>query len=163
MHATESFKEPPATWADHVLRGRAYATVNRLDEAEEDFETAVRVAPNEPLARIERGNFYLHTKRGDKAAVDFEEVIASREKGSPTWLMSDWWTSGPYSRGLDKHDPFPRRPDAIPLTLRDLDAGGGDEFSWRHSSGHSHRFDDSSSLLKLSNSRRYSCHENKKH
>ncbi len=34
--------------------------------------------------------------------------------------MADWWISGPYSRGLDKNDPFQRRPDAIPLTLTDL-------------------------------------------
>jgi len=70
-----------------------------------------------------RGRAFTAVNRLKKAEVDFEDVIASRAKGSPVWLMADWWISGPYSRGLDKNDPFQRRPDAIPLTLTDLDDG----------------------------------------
>ena len=125
--------ESPEVWHDYVLRGRALAASNRSQQAEEDYEKAIRLAPENTAAQLERGMFHLETDRIEQAAADFANVVASRADGG-TWLMSDCWINGPHPGGLEMRDPFSSVRDATHLVCRTDDNNEGQGLKWRRAS-----------------------------
>lgn len=60
----------------YILRGRAYAEAGDDYRAEEDFDTALRIKPNEAWALIGRGDLFNKEGKYALALADFNKVLA---------------------------------------------------------------------------------------
>ena len=104
-----SIAESRPRWKDHIIRGRALAATGLTSEADQSFELALQSASDDftrAYARMERRRSFVLANRAEDAAADLVELIASRPEGSPSWIMTDWWTSGPYQGQLIGSDPL---------------------------------------------------------
>jgi tetratricopeptide (TPR) repeat protein len=61
--------------ATFLNRGRAYASKGNYDRAIQDFDQAIRLDPNNPVAFFSRGNVYARQGEYDHAIDDFDQAI----------------------------------------------------------------------------------------
>lgn len=82
------------TSADHwITLGQLYLVGERISQARECFDTAVRLAPRDPRTHMERGRAWkrgwireLDTLSRNLATADFDSVTRLRPTGSDGWL-----------------------------------------------------------------------------
>jgi lipoprotein NlpI len=60
----------------YCLRGNAYSDLGRYEEALQDMNTAVRLAPNAPATLSCRGELYFQAGQFDKSIADYSKAIS---------------------------------------------------------------------------------------
>ncbi|MFA6320475.1 MAG: tetratricopeptide repeat protein [Candidatus Omnitrophota bacterium] len=88
----ERVRRPPATARSHVSLGTAYQDLKLYDKAEEQFTTAISIAPDYADAHLSLGNIYFEKGLYDKA---IEETRKS-EKLNPDVLTSHFNVANSY-------------------------------------------------------------------
>ena len=78
--STDSIKKSPGKARPYNNRGDALVDVERYEEAFHDFETAISLLPNYPMAYYNRGNLYRKEKKFDQAITDYNTAISLRPK-----------------------------------------------------------------------------------
>src|SRR5262249_52317750 len=92
-------------WQDRLARARLLARLDRWEEAQREFDEAVRRHPEKPQVWIARGSQYLGRGQRDRAAADFTRAIELQPASQPTAVLSEFWVAGLYP--LDAEAEFP--------------------------------------------------------
>lgn len=68
-------------------RGLAYYHVDKLDDAQADFDEAQKLDPNDPTIYFNRGNVYLNMNppKFDDAHADYERAIGLAPNNAKLW------------------------------------------------------------------------------
>ena len=70
-----------------LRRGLTYAEKGDYDRAIEDYNEAIRIDPEDPLAYDNRGNAYAGTGDHDRAIEDYEKAISVTEESQRKHLL----------------------------------------------------------------------------
>jgi serine/threonine protein kinase/Flp pilus assembly protein TadD len=80
---------PPDDPRLHILRGRALAGLDLVEQAAPEFEAALRLSPHDPLIRLEahrnRGACGVHRHRWRDAAAEFAKATELRPDDAKLW------------------------------------------------------------------------------
>jgi rhomboid protease GluP len=69
----------------HALLGSAFQEANRLDEAEQEFERALAIAPDYPSVEVNLAKIYAYQKKSDKALVLFRKGVSRGQPDEDTY------------------------------------------------------------------------------
>ncbi|HEV7674166.1 MAG TPA: rhomboid family intramembrane serine protease [Candidatus Angelobacter sp.] len=83
-HLQKYLATRPADAYGHALLGSALQQANRLDEAEQEFERALAIAPDYPSVEVNLAKLYAYQKNTAKALVLFKKGISHREPDGDT-------------------------------------------------------------------------------
>jgi tetratricopeptide (TPR) repeat protein len=68
---------------DYLTAGNTAMQNTRLSEAEQDFQAAVKLAPNDPRPHIALGNLYVFQNKPDQARAEFMTVLELDPNSAP--------------------------------------------------------------------------------
>jgi tetratricopeptide (TPR) repeat protein len=78
---SEAMQSDPANYKDYVLRGDLYAKKQRWSDAEQDFNTALKLDPGNGLAKLDLAEIQLMQKKYDTARVAFAALTGDPQFG----------------------------------------------------------------------------------
>ena len=74
-------RNDPANASAYLIRGNIYGTKELWDLAQEDYEQALRVDPQNPIARVNLAELNFRQKKYDLARVDFAQLESNVQIG----------------------------------------------------------------------------------
>jgi len=81
-----SIKAQQMTAEKYFARGMARDGLSSFDLAIEDFNSVLKITPNDPLAFNYRGLVYYHKQEFDKATADYDQAIKLDPKLEVAWF-----------------------------------------------------------------------------
>jgi Flp pilus assembly protein TadD len=75
MALTRCMKILPNYYPAHILRGRSYAMLGEYEKAENDFNKAISLNPEDPRGHQNIGFVYLLQKKTDAAEISLEKAL----------------------------------------------------------------------------------------
>src|SRR5262249_60863314 len=91
----------PAGWQARLARARLLARLGQEDEAQREFDEAVRRHADNPQVWVARGSHQLGRGRRDRAAADFTKAIELQPASQPAAVSSELWVAGLYPLDLE--------------------------------------------------------------
>jgi hypothetical protein len=84
----------PAGWQDRLALARLLSRLKKEDEAQREFDEAVRRHPDNPQVWIARGSHHLGRGQRDLAAADFTKAVELQPASQPAAVLSEFWVAG---------------------------------------------------------------------
>lgn len=116
VHLQRLIEIDPAAWQDRLALARLLARLEKWDDAQREFDEAVRRQPDNARVWIARGSHHLGRGRRDLAAVDFAKAIELQPASHAAAVVSEYWVAGLYPLDLDaKLPPESQQDPALPI------------------------------------------------
>lgn len=98
----------------HVARCRTLARVARHDDAVASCSTAITLRPEDPVAYIERGHFYVNLRKLDLALADLTRPDVMKTDANAMWyhLALAQYLKGEYAKAADTYNDCVRTATA---------------------------------------------------